>query len=46
MIDDINQTSSKHIITLEDPIEYLFVHKKALSIRGKSARIPLIFPEP
>ncbi len=30
MIDYINETSSKHIITLEDPIEYIHHHKKSL----------------
>lgn len=30
MIDHINETKSKHIITLEDPIEYLHAHKKSI----------------
>ncbi len=30
MIDDINRTRSCHIMTVEDPIEYLFVDKKAI----------------
>ena len=30
MIDYINETKSKHIITLEDPIEYLHHHKKSV----------------
>lgn len=30
MIDYINDTKSKHIITLEDPIEYLHKHKKSI----------------
>lgn len=30
MIDYINSTSSKHIITLEDPIEYIHSHKKSV----------------
>lgn len=30
MIDYINQTKSKHIITLEDPIEYVHTHKKSV----------------
>ena len=30
MIDYINTTTSKHIITLEDPIEYLHSHKKSV----------------
>ncbi len=30
MINEINQTSHKHIITLEDPIEYLFINQQSL----------------
>lgn len=30
MLDLINRTQSKHIITLEDPIEYLHRHKKSI----------------
>ena len=30
MIDYINENKSKHIITLEDPIEYLHTHKKSI----------------
>ncbi|MFJ7826933.1 type IV pilus twitching motility protein PilT [Psychrobacillus sp. NPDC096623] len=30
MIDYINSTKSKHIITLEDPIEYVHTHKKSI----------------
>ncbi|MFJ8235057.1 type IV pilus twitching motility protein PilT [Ureibacillus sp. NPDC094379] len=30
MINYINETKSKHIITLEDPIEYLHSHKKSI----------------
>lgn len=30
MVDFINETKDKHIITLEDPIEYLFRHKKSI----------------
>lgn len=30
MIEQINQTKDKHIITLEDPIEYLFKHNKSI----------------
>lgn len=30
MIDYINSTKSKHIITLEDPIEYIHHHKKSI----------------
>jgi twitching motility protein PilT len=30
MIDEINTTSKRHIITLEDPIEYMHRHKKSM----------------
>ena len=30
IIDRINQTKDKHILTLEDPIEYLHTHKKSI----------------
>jgi len=30
MIDYINQHSTKHIITIEDPIEYIHPHKKSI----------------
>lgn len=30
MIDEINKTRNEHIITLEDPIEYLHSHKKCI----------------
>lgn len=30
MVDHINETEEKHIITIEDPIEYIFPHKKSL----------------
>lgn len=30
MIDEINNTQARHIITLEDPIEYLHRHKKSI----------------
>jgi twitching motility protein PilT len=30
MIDRINETRSEHIITIEDPIEYVFTNKKSL----------------
>jgi twitching motility protein PilT len=30
ILDQINQTRAEHIITLEDPIEYIFVNKKSL----------------
>lgn len=30
MIEEINMTQSKHIITIEDPIEYIFEPKKSI----------------
>lgn len=30
MLDEINQKTAKHIITLEDPIEYEHIHKKSI----------------
>lgn len=30
LIDYINQTQSKHIVTIEDPIEYVYSHKKSI----------------
>lgn len=30
MIDEINETMADHIITIEDPIEYVFHHKKSI----------------
>ena len=30
MLDKINQDRACHIVTIEDPIEYLFTDKKAL----------------
>ena len=30
MVDEINRTMAKHVITLEDPIEYLHSHRKSI----------------
>lgn len=30
MIDQINKTQAKHVITIEDPIEYVYYHKKSM----------------
>jgi len=30
MVEEVNRTRAKHIITLEDPIEYLFIPQKSL----------------
>lgn len=44
MIDLINQTQSKHIITLEDPIEYLYRHNKSLIEQREIGSDSLSFP--
>jgi len=36
MIDEINHTRQDHIITIEDPIEYVFTQDKCIFISGKS----------
>lgn len=33
MIDEINNKKSKHIVTVEDPIEYLFRHKRSVVVQ-------------
>jgi len=33
MIDEINSKKSKHIVTVEDPIEYLFRHKRSVVVQ-------------
>ncbi|MBT3726381.1 hypothetical protein HOG21_01395 [bacterium] len=30
MIDYINETQTKHVITIEDPIEYVHEHKRSI----------------
>ncbi len=39
MIDHVNRTRSCHIVTVEDPIEYLFKDKRQSSHKGKSVLI-------
>jgi twitching motility protein PilT len=46
MIDKINNERSDHIITIEDPIEYLHRHKNVLSISVRSIRTPRALPRP
>lgn len=41
MIDHINETRSEHILTIEDPVEYLFTPKKSL-IHQREVRIDTI----
>ena len=39
IIDEINKNRNAHVITLEDPIEYLHRHKRVLLPRERSQRI-------
>ena len=43
MIDYINTTKEKHIITFEDPIEYLHPHKKSIVNQRELGSIRLAF---
>ena len=43
LLDEINHKRNDHIITIEDPIEYLFVQDGALCLSGKSGATLLIF---
>ena len=43
MIDKINQTRDRHIITLEDPIEYLFRHDKSIIVQREIGNDTLNF---
>jgi twitching motility protein PilT len=43
MIDKINQTRDRHIITLEDPIEYLFSHDKSIIVQREIGNDTLNF---
>ncbi len=44
MIDEINTKKSKHIVTIEDPIEYLFRHKKSVVVQRELGGDTLSFP--
>ena len=46
LIDIINTTKPLHIMTVEDPIEYLHHHKWPWSTSAKSARTPRASPTP
>ena len=45
MIDAINQTRHEHIITIEDPIEYVFPHKGCLVNQGEIGQDSSSFSE-
>ena len=38
MIEEINQTKTKHIITVEDPIEFLFKNDKSIITQRESSK--------
>lgn len=44
MIDEINMKHSKHIVTVEDPIEYLFRHKRSIVVQRELGGDTLTFP--
>lgn len=44
MIDEINIKHSKHIVTIEDPIEYLFRHKRSVVVQREVGSDTLSFP--
>ncbi len=44
MIDEINASKSVHIITIEDPIEYLFSHKRSVIAQRELGGDTLSFP--
>lgn len=44
MIDEINIKHSKHVVTIEDPIEYLFRHKRSVIVQREMGTDALSFP--
>ncbi len=44
LINEINQNTSKHIITLEDPIEYVHSHSRSIVNQRELAQDTLSFP--
>ncbi len=44
MLDEINIKHSKHIVTIEDPIEYLFRHKRSVVVQREIGSDTLTFP--
>ncbi|MEM3422999.1 MAG: type IV pilus twitching motility protein PilT [Nitrososphaeria archaeon] len=44
MIDEINKNEYKNIITIEDPIEYLFKHKRSIIVQREVGTDTLSFP--
>jgi len=44
MLDYINQTRKEHIVTIEDPIEFIFERKKSLISQRELGSDTLSFP--
>ncbi len=44
MVEEINKGKSKHIVTIEDPIEYLFQHKNSVVVQRELGTDTLSFP--
>lgn len=42
MIDHINETRNEHILTIEDPVEFVHKSKKVLFTRENSDRTPVL----
>lgn len=45
LIEEINKTECKHIITLEDPVEYIYKHKKSIISQREIGRDTMGFKE-
>ncbi len=44
MLNEINLTQSKHIVTIEDPIEYLFKHQQSVVVQRELGSDTFTFP--
>src|SRR3954468_18199052 len=44
ILNEINETQAVHVVTLEDPIEFIHQHKKATFNQRELARISTLFP--
>jgi twitching motility protein PilU len=44
MIDHRNENSAGHIITVEDPVEYVHKHKKSMITHRSRCRLPYLAP--
>ena len=45
LVDEINQRQSKHIITIEDPIEYVFKDKRSIIAQREISSDAISFPQ-